>query len=190
MRSALTLLAAAMGAAAVSAPAQAHEILAAPPAYAHPGACYAHVRRPARYAPPPGPRGAWRLTPPGPGQPGPTWCFVTEPGGPPVLLDPGVDGWIRVACPHKAVVRVRPRPRPHHVRCGCRPVRHRAHVVHHPRPAPRPRPAPCCIAPPPAPCCLRPTSPPPPPVVILHPYNHASHYGEPGVRALSWSGKG
>ncbi|MBE7217444.1 MAG: hypothetical protein INR64_03140 [Caulobacteraceae bacterium] len=184
MRSALTLLAAAVGAVAVAAPAaQAHEMLGAPPAYAQPGACYAHVRRAAQYAPPPGPHGAWRLTPAGPGQPGPTWCFVTEPGGPPVLLRPAVDGWIRVRCPHRVVVRPHPRPKVHRVRCTCRPVHHR------PRPRPRPAPRPCCVAPPPAPCCLRPTTPPPPPVVVLHPYNPAAYYGAPGPRVLTWDGK-
>ena len=189
IRSAMLLIAAAAtaGAAAPTA-ASAHALLAAPPAYAHSGACYAHVRRAPRYAPPPGPRGAWRLTPPRPGEPGPTWCFVTEPGGPPVLLDAGVDGWIRVACTHPVAHRPRPRPRPvrrpHRHACGCRPTPHRRphlrHVVL--------RPAPCCTAPPPRPCCLRPTTPPPPPVVLIQPYNPAAHYGE-GPRVLTWGGK-
>jgi hypothetical protein len=190
IRTAATGVLAALAAAAglfAPAAASARQVLAAPPAYARPGACYAHVRRAARYAPPPGPRGAWRLTPPGPGQPGPTWCFVTEPGGPPVLLRPAVDGWVRVPCPRPRHVVHRPRPHP----CGCRPAPRR-HLRPHPRPHPRPvhlRPhAPCCIAPARV-CCLLPTTPPPPPVVVYPAFNPALGYGRPGPKVLSWPGK-
>lgn len=174
-------------------------MLAAPPAHARPGACYAHVRQAARYAPPPGPRSSWRLSPPPPGAPGPVWCLVSEPAGPPVQVQAEREGWVRVACAtgrpaHHRRRRPAPRPRAHP------PVRVRARVR---RPAPprllpvRYAPAPCCAAPPPPccqavrpPCCIRgPLPPAPPPVVILPVYNPAARYGEPGPHVLRWPGK-
>lgn len=191
IRTALALAASAaavaVAVAAAPAAADAHTLLAAPPVHARPGACYAHVRSAARYAPPPGPHGAWRLTPGAPGEPGPRWCFVSVPGGPPVLLSPGRDGWVRVPC----APRPRPHPRPHpRVRPVAHHVRHHP-VVHHHRPRPHPAPPPhvCCVRPPPPPCCLRPTTPPPPPVVILRAPNPAAYYGQPGPHVLHWGGK-
>lgn len=196
-RSTAALLALALTAPAglAAGPAAAHELLAAPPAYARPGVCYADVRRAARYAPPPGPRSSWRLSPPPPGAPGPVWCLVSEPAGPPVQLQAEQEGWVRVACAtgrparrrrvvHHAVV--------HHARVHVRPRRPAPHLVHV-RYAP-----PCCVAPPPPPCCrvavatccIRGPAPPvPPPVVIIPAYNPAAQYGLPGPRVLRWPGK-
>ncbi len=156
-----------------AAPAFAHDaegLLAAPPAHARAGQCYAHVHKAARYAPPPVPGAHWRLSPPPPGSPGPVWCLTFDAASPPQLISLARDGWIRVRCGPPRVARVR-----HHRR------------VH----AQRPPPPVYAVAPPPVgPCCLlaQAAGPPPPPVVILpapRPYSPPS----PAGRWLTWPGK-
>ena len=156
-----------------AAPAFAHDadsLLAAPPAHARAGQCYAHVRKAARYAPPPMPGAHWTLNPPPPGAPGPVWCLTFDAAAPPQVISLAREGWIRVSCGPRRIAHVQP----HH---------HRPRFV-----APTP-----VIAPPPLrvnPCCLLAASagPPPPPVVILpapRPYSPPS----PAGRWLSWPGK-
>jgi hypothetical protein len=77
---------------------------AAPPPQGAPGAsgreCWAQVREPARYAPPPtGPEYVWTQAPAPPGAPGPVWCLTVRPmQGGPVMVAPERMGWIRVLC--------------------------------------------------------------------------------------------
>lgn len=73
-------------------------LLAAPPAHAPAGVCYAHVTAAAEYGPPPEPGAHWRLSPPPPGAPGPVWCLVFDPAAPAPLIALKRDGWIRVLC--------------------------------------------------------------------------------------------
>ncbi len=63
-------------------------------------ACYAQVRTPAAYAPPPsGPEYVWRQAPAPPGAPGPVWCLTVQPfPDQPVQVAPARLGWIRVLC--------------------------------------------------------------------------------------------
>ena len=62
--------------------------------------CYAQVRTPAAYAPPPtGPEYVWRQAPAPPGAPGPVWCLTVQPfPSQPVQVAPARLGWIRVLC--------------------------------------------------------------------------------------------
>ena len=62
--------------------------------------CYAQVRTPAAYAPPPtGPQYVWRQAPAPPGAPGPVWCLTVQPfPNRPVQVAPARLGWIRVLC--------------------------------------------------------------------------------------------
>ena len=62
--------------------------------------CYAQVRTPAAYAPPPsGPEYVWRQAPAPPGAPGPVWCLTVQPfPNQPVQVAPARLGWIRVLC--------------------------------------------------------------------------------------------
>jgi hypothetical protein len=64
------------------------------------GECYAQVRYPASYAPPPsGPEYVWTQAPAPPGAPGPVWCLTVQrfPDRP-VEVAPERLGWIRVLC--------------------------------------------------------------------------------------------
>ena len=63
-------------------------------------ACYAQVRTPAAYAPPPtGPEYVWRQAPAPPGAPGPVWCLTLQPfPDQAVQVAPARLGWIRVLC--------------------------------------------------------------------------------------------
>ena len=62
--------------------------------------CYAQVRYPAAYAPPPtGPEYIWRQAPAPPGAPGPVWCLTVQPfPNQPVQVAPARLGWVRVLC--------------------------------------------------------------------------------------------
>ena len=62
--------------------------------------CYAQVRTPAAYAPPPsGPEYVWRQAPAPPGAPGPVWCLTVQPfPNQAVQVAPARLGWIRVLC--------------------------------------------------------------------------------------------
>ena len=62
--------------------------------------CYAQVRYPATYAPPPtGPEYIWRQAPAPPGAPGPVWCLTVQPfPNQPVQVAPARLGWVRVLC--------------------------------------------------------------------------------------------
>ena len=62
--------------------------------------CYAQVRYPATYAPPPsGPEYVWREAPAPPGAPGPVWCLTVQPfQSRPAQVAPARLGWIRVLC--------------------------------------------------------------------------------------------
>lgn len=64
------------------------------------GECYAQVRYPASYAPPPsGPEYVWTQAPAPPGAPGPVWCLtVTRFPDRPVQVAPARLGWVRVLC--------------------------------------------------------------------------------------------
>ena len=70
--------------------------------HAHDGGreCYAQVRTPAAYAPPPtGPEYVWRQAPAPPGAPGPVWCLTVQPfPNQAVQVAPARLGWIRVLC--------------------------------------------------------------------------------------------
>lgn len=89
-------------------------ILAAPPADAPPGVCYAHVRVPgATVMAPPRVVGAhWTQSPPPPGAIGPVWCLTPDLVGAHPIQLPDREGWIRVECA--------PPPRPP---CCRRPIR-------------------------------------------------------------------
>lgn len=67
---------------------------------AHEKACYAQVRTPAVFGPPPtGPEYVWRQAPAPPGAPGPVWCLTVQPfPAGPVMTAPARLGWIRVLC--------------------------------------------------------------------------------------------
>ena len=62
--------------------------------------CYAQVRYPATYAPPPtGPEYIWRQAPAPPGAPGPVWCLTVQSfPNQPVQVAPARLGWVRVLC--------------------------------------------------------------------------------------------
>lgn len=64
------------------------------------GECYAQVRYPASYAPPPsGPEYVWTEAPAPPGAPGPVWCLTVRPfPNRPVEVAPARLGWVRVLC--------------------------------------------------------------------------------------------
>ena len=64
------------------------------------GECYAQVRYPATYAPPPtGPEYIWTQAPAPPGAPGPVWCLTVQPfPNRPVQVAPERLGWVRVLC--------------------------------------------------------------------------------------------
>ena len=66
----------------------------------HEGECYAQVRYPASYAPPPsGPEYVWTQAPAPPGAPGPVWCLTVRPfPDRPVQVAPARLGWVRVLC--------------------------------------------------------------------------------------------
>jgi hypothetical protein len=68
------------------------------------GECYAQVRYPASYAPPPsGPEYVWTQAPAPPGAPGPVWCLTVRPfPSRPVEVAPARLGWIRVLCADEA----------------------------------------------------------------------------------------
>ncbi len=104
------------GLAPLAAPARAQALAGAPQAYAAsddqgPPAhrrghrreareCYAQVRYPASYAPPPsGPEYVWTQAPAPPGAPGPVWCLTVQPfPNQPVQVSPARFGWVRVLC--------------------------------------------------------------------------------------------
>jgi hypothetical protein len=108
------LIACALLSTAMAAPAVAQPLAGAPEpaAYAAPAPpqqppgprdgreCWAQVREPARYAPPPtGPEYVWTQAPAPPGAPGPVWCLTVRPmQGAPVMIAPERMGWIRVLC--------------------------------------------------------------------------------------------
>lgn len=75
-------------------------LVAAPPADAPPGVCYAHVRVPGRtVAGPPVVGGAhWEHRPPPPGAIGPVWCLVPDAPRAGLTVMPDREGWIRVEC--------------------------------------------------------------------------------------------
>ena len=75
-------------------------LLAAPPADAPPGVCYAHVRVPGRTVTgPPEVGGAhWELRPPPPGAIGPVWCLVPDAPRARTMVMPEREGWIQVEC--------------------------------------------------------------------------------------------
>ena len=70
------------------------------PRHRHGGECYAQVRYPATYAPPPtGPEYIWTQAPAPPGAPGPVWCLTVQPfPNQPVQIAPARLGWVRVLC--------------------------------------------------------------------------------------------
>ena len=70
------------------------------PRHRHGGECYAQVRYPASYAPPPtGPEYIWTQAPAPPGAPGPVWCLPVQPfPNQPVQVAPARLGWVRVLC--------------------------------------------------------------------------------------------
>ena len=99
----------------VAAPSGAQDLAGAPQAYAsdeaglpmrhghrhgRAGECYAQVRYPASYAPPPsGPEYVWTQAPAPPGAPGPVWCLTVQPfPQQPVQVSPARFGWVRVLC--------------------------------------------------------------------------------------------
>lgn len=68
------------------------------------GECWAQVKYPARFAPPPsGPEYVWTRQPGPPGSPGPIWCLTVQSlPGRPILVSPERLGWVRVLCADEA----------------------------------------------------------------------------------------
>ena len=142
------------------------------------GECYAQVRYPAPYAPPPsGPEYVWTQAPAPPGAPGPVWCLtLTHFSGRPVQVAPERLGWIRVLCADDVTPeRVEHLQRRLHER-GLyrgeidgrydeqteegvvafqreRRIAHRGYLSYETVSALEEGPSPCCAAAPPPPCC-------------------------------------
>ena len=183
----------------------------APPAARHAmrregGECYAQVRYPAAYAPPPsGPEYVWTQAPAPPGAPGPVWCLtVTHFSGRPVEVSPERLGWVRVLCADDVTpARVSRLQRRLHER-GLyrgeidgryddqtaqgvaafqreRHIAHRGYLSYATMSALEEAPSPCCIAAAPPPCCV-PAAPPPRVVYWRRPTTFERGY-------VNWPGK-